>query len=80
MSCADRASRHADTSSVAERANVFTGPLSRKNSNYLVIICGVGREIDAPARAGILASFEPEGEAAFVTFVTPVEERMGRAD
>jgi hypothetical protein len=31
---------------------------------------GVAGKIDAPARAGILASFEPEGEA-FVTFVTP---------
>lgn len=56
-----------DTSSVADCANVFTGPLSRKNSkNYLVIICGVAGKIDTPARAGILASFEPEGEAALL--------------
>lgn len=33
------------------------------------------REDDAPVRAGILASFEPEGEA-FVTYVTPDEDIM----
>jgi hypothetical protein len=52
-----------DISGVTERANVFTGPLpGRTARNYLVIICGVAGKIDAPARAGILASFEPEGE------------------
>ena len=40
---------------------------------------GVAGKIDAPAHAGILASFEPEGEA-FVTFVTPDVEIMGARD
>jgi len=54
------------TLSVAERANVFTGPLSRKNSKSYLVFSGLAGKIDTPARAGILASFEPEGEAALL--------------
>jgi len=59
------------TPRASPNARIRSRLAARKNSkNYLVIIYGVAGKIDAPARAGILASFEPEGEA-FVTFVTP---------
>jgi hypothetical protein len=45
---------------------VFTGPLSRKNSKSYLVFSGLAGKIDTPARAGILASFEPEGEAALL--------------
>lgn len=56
---------HADTLRRRRNARIASRLAARKNSkNYLVIIYGVAGKIDVPARAGILASFEPEGEAA----------------
>jgi len=57
----------------SERAKLeFTArcPEEQQETYLGLFLKGVAGKIDAPARAGILASFEPEGEA-FVTFVTP---------
>ena len=61
----------ADTSGIIERTNSFTARCPEEQQELSgPFFKGVAGKIDAPARAGILASFEPEGEA-FVTFVTP---------
>ena len=68
------------TPPASSNARIRSRLAARKNSKRLPCQFLWGsREGDAPARAGILASFEPEGEA-FVTFVTPVEKMMGAAD
>lgn len=69
----------ADTSGVIERTNSFTARCPEEQQELPGQFFWGSREDDAPVRAGILASFEPEGEA-FVTFVTPVVEIMGAAD